>query len=804
MWNSRKGLVWSLALVLTVPLLAAPAASAAETPAEGPHVIAADGLIQAIDAINPSSRTAGLFALYTPAFGSTTKTNQYGGEAVLRQADTAGAYEVVSVCTALTSCAKPGDNDIPAGGAVLSASPGAIPDVRAFLRDHMHAGDVVQLAGLTTRTVTATVDAVDPAPATHPAGVDPVSGQCYPGCRVAEQLIAYTTASARPTTGTNDYGFEVTVVDGRVTGRGGNDRAIPATGLVISGHGGRGAWLSSNAVLGAKVNLAGSTLTITIDETTYFYGVEQAMAKAQASITSADQSCLDAPLPEARAALAESSDLLVQARAASDATNVDLAVALAEQARGRADVAWYRTAESRPVEGRGVWVRPTETTPAKIEATLDQIKVAGFNTVFLETIWQGYTIYPSQVATAQGIAAQRPNMVGFDPLQVWVDGAHRRGIELHPWVHSFFVGVQSENGGPGPVLAAHPEWAAVEREDVGKSGPQPSSQEVGYYFIDPAMPESREYIKALFEEILTSYDVDGLHLDYIRYPVSQPWETAAFSYSDFARTAFAAESGVDPYALTPDDALWETWNAWREEQVTSFVAEVRDLQRRVAPRAQVSAAVFPDPSDALVKKFQNWSDWVAKDYVDILAGMSFGTSADSVARDTALMRTAVGDTNLLYTATYGPFRGSTPDVVVEQIQAVRDAGSDGAALFAYNQLSGAQALALTEGPFRTTAMTPHSDLSTAARTSGLWTANLIADTTGRCIPAKVARDVRKDLTAADRWLRLGQPDRAAAAYAAGAQRVARAGSVVQPDFASRLVRDLDMYGRWSLRVSELG
>ena len=804
MWKTRERLARTLALALIAPLLAIPSAAGAETTSEGPRAIAVDGTVQTIDAINPSSRTAGMFALYTPSFGSSTKTNQYGGEAVLRKTTAAGAYEVVSVCTALTVCAKPGDNDIPAGVAVLSASPGGTVDVRVFLRDHVQAGDVVQLAGLSTRTVTSTVDAVDPTATTNAAGVDPVNGQCYPGCRGAEQLIVYTSTSARPTTGTNDYGFEVTVVGGRVTARGGNNRAIPAEGMVVSGHAGRGSWLSSNAVLGAKVELAGSVLTITIDETTYFYGVEQALAKADGGIASAERSCLDAPLSQAKAARTESVTLLEQARVASDAHNVDYAVELAEQARGRAEVAWYRTAESRPVEGRGVWVRPTETTPSKIEATLDKIDAAGFNIVFLETVFQGYTIYPSTVAATNGIPAQRPNMVGFDPLKVWIDGAHRRGIELHPWVESFFVGSQSENGGPGPVLTAHPDWAAVEREDVGKTGPQPSSQEVGYYFLDPAMPEPRAFVKAIYQEILTKYQADGLHLDYIRYPVSEPWETAGFSYSDFARAAFKAENGVDPYTLTPTDALWVTWNSWRERQVTSFVAEVREMQQQVAPQAQISAAVFADPGDALRKKFQNWSDWVAKGYVDILAGMSFGTSAEPVARDTAIMRAAVGDRNLLYTATYGPFHGSTPDVIVDQVQAVRGAGSDGAALFAYNQMSGAQALAMAEGPFRTKATTPHSDLSAAARTSGRWTAGLVDTATGTCIPAGIAEDVRKDLDAADNWLRMGQPDRAAEAYAAGAKRVSKKADVIQPDFAKRLLRDLDMYRRWSIRLAQVG
>ncbi|WP_028281345.1 family 10 glycosylhydrolase [Arthrobacter sp. H5] len=794
---------WPLVITLTAALLAsivtAPGTVAAppEEPA-GPRVVAADGTVQTIDAINPSSRTAGMFALYTPDFGPSTKTNKFGGEAVLRETGNPGSYEVLDVCTVFTNCSNPGDNAIPEDGVVLSASPGGTPDVRTFLRDHVRAGELITLDDLTVRTVTETIDATDPTVETHPAGVDPASGKCFPGCRGGEQLIVYTTASGRPTTETNDFGYEVTVIDGRVTARGGNNREIPADGLVISGHGGRGAWLSSNAVLGAKVAVDGSTVTVTIDESTYMYGAEQALARAEQSMTAAAESCLIVDQQGAATAAAESRSLLNQAAEASAAGNVDGSVTLAEQSRESAELAWYRTAESRPVEGRGMWVRPTETTPAQIETTLDQLDAAGVNMVFLETVFQGYTIYPSAVATEYGIAPQRPEMAGFDPLQVWIDEAHARGIELHPWVHTFFVGAQSvnENGGVGPVLEAHPEWAAVEREDVGKTGPQPSSQEPGYYFVDPAMPEPREYVKSVFTEILTKYEVDGLHLDYIRYPVSQPWETASFSYSDYARDAFASEHGTDPYTLTPDDALWETWNAWREEKVTSFVAEVRDMQLEVAPEIQMSAAVFPDPSDGLAKKFQNWADWADRGYVDVLTGMSFGTSAASVARDTELMRESVGDENLLYTATYGPFRGSTPDVLIEQTQAVRDAGSDGAALFAYNQLSAAQATALEEGVFRAEARTPHSDLVTAAREAGQWTSGNVSSATGTCIPEKTAKKLEKELAGADRFLEEGKTDQAVKAYGKAAE-IVRGSSEIQLNFAARLIRDLAMYQRWT-------
>jgi hypothetical protein len=87
------------------------------------------------------------------------------------------------------------------------------------------------------------------------------------------------------------------------------------------------------------------------------------------------------------------------------------------------------------------------------------------------------------------------------------------------------------------------------------------------------------------------------------------------------------------------------------------------------------------------------------------------------------MRHTVGVDSLLCTATYGPFRSSTPDVVVEQIQAVRDAGADGAALFAYNQLSAPQPTSLTEGVFRTKAFVPDQNLAAASRAGLTYTRN---------------------------------------------------------------------------------
>ncbi len=637
----------------------------------------------------------------------------------------------------------------------------------------------------------AAADVVMPAPVSRSLdGVDVARG--------TDKLVAYTSAG-RPagTTGTNSFGYEITVTDGRITAVGGNNNPIPtgssiaARTYVLSGHGTADKFLSANATVGAVVEIAGNIVTISVDGQSYLLGANTLLTQASDAAASANASCLVYAADSASAKIAESQKFLESANAAG--LSVAEVANIASQASDAAREAFYYTTESRPVEGRGIWVRPTETTPDAIRATLDKISATGFNMIFLETVFQGYTIYPSAVAASSGVTEQRPQFAGSDPLAVWISEAHARGIELHPWVHTFYVGADATGDGIGPVLRAHPEWAAVEREDVGKPGILPSSKEPGYYFIDPAHPDARKYVKDLYSEILSKYDVDGVHLDYIRYAVSEPWQTAGYSYSDFTRALFQSEKGVDPYTLTPSDAMWQTWTDWKIEKITSFVADIRAMQQQVKPSALISAAVFADPLDGLNKKFQNWGDWVDRGYVDVLTGMSFGADGTSVGNDTAIMRTRVGS-ELLYTATYGAFHGRTPSVVLDQITAVTQRGSDGAGVFSYNQLRDDQAHALALGPFRTPAITPHANPKKALLAGITHSLSTMKDAT--CGDAGNNAATVASFAAAERALRAGDAAAAKAAFQSIIDTNQAAADSPTGAFEARLVRDSNMYVRW--------
>lgn len=328
----------------------------------------------------------------------------------------------------------------------------------------------------------------------------------------------------------------------------------------------------------------------------------------------------------------------------------------------------------------------------------DQLAEAGINTVFFETVNAGYPIYPSQVASAQN-----PLTRHWDPLAEAVELAHQRGMELHAWVWTFAAGNQVHNtllnqpaSYPGPVLAANPDWANYDNRaqmiPPGQTKP----------FLDPANPEARRYLLGLFEEIVTRYQVDGLHLDYIRYPFQDPRDGGhTYGYGMAARQQFHRLTGVDPITLspgatrttaaagqTPEQQLWQQWTAFRAEQINSFVADTSRMVRRLDPDLVLSTAVFAIPERRRINEIQqNWELWAQRGDVDMIVLMSYASDTNGLQRlaNPWLSRTDLGSTLILPGIRMLNLSDAT---VIDQIQALRDSASGGFALFAAENLNG--------------------------------------------------------------------------------------------------------------------
>ncbi len=134
---------------------------------------------------------------------------------------------------------------------------------------------------------------------------------------------------------------------------------------------------------------------------------------------------------------------------------------------------------------------------------LDQLKKANVNTVLLQTRVRASTIYPSQYEPYDpcltGRAGGNP---GYDPLRFAIEECHKRGMELHAWVVTIPVGKWNSQA----TKALRNRYPSLIQR-IGDEG-----------YMNPEREETGTYIARICREIVDRYDVDGIHLDYIRYP----------------------------------------------------------------------------------------------------------------------------------------------------------------------------------------------------------------------------------------------------------------------------------------------
>ena len=134
---------------------------------------------------------------------------------------------------------------------------------------------------------------------------------------------------------------------------------------------------------------------------------------------------------------------------------------------------------------------------------LDRLKAVHVNTVLLQTRVRATTIYPSELEPWDGCLSGCPGRSpDYDPLQFAIDECHRRGMELHAWVVTIPVGKWNTYGCQ-QIRRRYPSLI----KKIGEEG-----------YMNPESSMTADYLADICEEITRKYDIDGIHLDYIRYP----------------------------------------------------------------------------------------------------------------------------------------------------------------------------------------------------------------------------------------------------------------------------------------------
>lgn len=512
-----------------------------------------------------------------------------------------------------------------------------------------------------------------------------LSGSFYPGGRGANQLVIYTHKNGLRT-GTNEFGAEAIVVDGTVVQISGADSIIPKGGLVISGHGKAKTWMNQNLTVGTKIYIDYQNMLLNayLTNDSFIYATKEKIKEIDLMMRYYKDNDIYYDDSVAHNYVTKALDNLKRANRHPNDTQKysSMAINSANKAMQYA-LPYYKN------EFKGVWLRPTEKTPDEIEKTLDRVKKYGIETIFLETYYQGKTIFPSETLAKYSVQPQRPEFIGFDPLAVWVEQAHKRGLKVHIWFETFYAGPENPMNNPMNVISVYPKWANVTKMKYNSPTPVASLSEHNGYFLDPANPEVQTYLLTLIEEIITRYKPDGINLDYIRYPQSisakfAGYDLSNWGYTEFARNEFKTAMNIDPVDVKYGTPQWDAWAKYRQNKVTSFVFKTKQLTSKY--NIPVTAVIFPDRFKSMEVKMQDWKTWTDNNYIDGFTPLILTCDKDTAVYLINDIRQNSKPNTKIYPGLFVAFMNGNPDDLLRQLHESRKLKTSGIVLFDFAHL----------------------------------------------------------------------------------------------------------------------
>lgn len=620
-----------------------------DSAAVGDHTIRVGSRFFSYDKENTDRVPEGVTVLYTPSFGQSTQTNMYGTEIIV----SGGAVQSVE--------AGKGNAAIPEDGFVLS--------IHKDAPQYAEAASVT--AGETVVTYTSGIG--------YRLSVGDVSR--VNGVRNENMLIVYRDVRS---TGTNAYGYEVAVTaDGTAAedGYGGN-MTVPEGGYVLSAHGSMVPFLESAYEYGAHVLFRESEMKVCIlhSPETSLANAKQTVNEFRTRIDEAKNRLIGLDYGQLDGTVNRIARLVSEAEKGLTESDFDLAASkLSEIEQATGDMT-YAFIESHPVENRAMWYRANEKSDEEVARTVEKLKRLNVNALYLETWYNGRF-----AGFSDNSLIMHTSLNGnYDVLEGFVRICHENGIEVHAWVENFFIGTVEAQESANPALAEHFKGRWL-KDQNGEETFYYQSSNTHFIFMNPFEEEVQDLLLTFYEEIIRKYDVDGIHLDYIRFPETNG--KATFGYNENIVYAWqkAQKTNVDPATLK-SGALYDSWVLFRQDIINGFVKRVSQMIRRQSRRVWLSAAVYPGIPEIKKTIFQDCKNWIDNGYMDEIFSMSYGADTTYVTENARMFARICGD-QCFYSTGLMAFSDSPEQALADQMTGVREAGADGVAVFSLGNIT---------------------------------------------------------------------------------------------------------------------
>ena len=302
-------------------------------------------------------------------------------------------------------------------------------------------------------------------------------------------------------------------------------------------------------------------------------------------------------------------------------------------------------------EIKGVWVTRWELySPEKIESIVDSLSIANVTDAYVQIYGSGYAFFNSKIAPVK--------YKDFDPLEIFIQKAHSKNIKVHAWVNLLYMWDRREMVDDDKhILKRYPTSVLVDDKNISLldySLEMIKERNIEGFYVSPSSDIVKDYILFLIDEVLFNYNIDGIHLDYSRFPGRE------FVYDIFLRSNFIQKFLVDPFEIKSENslkifgekgvnALLNEWQNFPKEELKSLIKEIYFLVKNHNPNIQLSSAVFADVDIASSNYYQNWWEWLNEGCIDYVVIMAYSPSIsvlkkqlDKIQNKTTLSKVVVG------------------------------------------------------------------------------------------------------------------------------------------------------------------
>lgn len=341
--------------------------------------------------------------------------------------------------------------------------------------------------------------------------------------------------------------------------------------------------------------------------------------------------------------------------------------------------------------------------PERRARLIADAQALGATDLFVQVYRGGRAWYDASEVDARPYAAIRAEH--GDTLAALLDEAHAADLRVHAWVNVLSLAGHTdarllEELGPSVVQVDHKGRSVLSYPGLDVPPPDRRYYRMGTpaVWLDPGAPGVAEKLAGIFAELVARYpSLDGLHLDYIRYPDVLPFSPGSrfgvgldFGYGEATRARFRRETGLEaPFRGSLANA--NRWDSWRRERVTDLVRRIRLAAQLQKPDLALSAAVWSYADRAYLSLYQDWRGWLETGLLDFAVPMAY-TLDDALLRQLAHAATGGIGGERVWIGLGTWLFAKEPARAVEQWELARAAKPAGISFFSYDAMADAPAL----------------------------------------------------------------------------------------------------------------